>query len=124
MVGGLSIVFRAKAVVDETLIWDSTNWCKSIVGVHASQLYPFSMCQAMPNGLYSRLKLDSKSGKFKPRQNKTKSFKKLVMCYFQRVRPQYKVESFYTTGAEKKNYFNTVHGFCGHCNTVVEVMGC
>ena len=52
--GGLSILFTRKAVVDETFIRRSNNVCKSIVGIDASQLYPFSTCQAMPTGLYTR----------------------------------------------------------------------
>ena len=51
MVGGPSIVFTRKAVVDETFIRKSTNLSKSIVGIHSSQLYPYSMCQPMPTGL-------------------------------------------------------------------------
>ena len=54
MVGGPSFVFTRKAVVDETFIRKSTNLCKSIVGIDASQLYPYSMCQPMPTGLYTR----------------------------------------------------------------------
>ena len=44
VVGGPSIVFTRKAVVDETFFRKSTNLCKSIVGIDASQLYPYSMC--------------------------------------------------------------------------------
>ena len=51
MVGGPSIVFTRKAVVDETFIRDSRNICKSIVGIDASQLYPYSLCQPMPTVL-------------------------------------------------------------------------
>ena len=40
MVGGPSFVFTRKAVVDETFIRKSSNLCKSIVGIDASQLYP------------------------------------------------------------------------------------
>ena len=47
-VDGPSIVFTRKAVVDETFIRNSENVCKSIVGIDASQLYPYSMCQPMP----------------------------------------------------------------------------
>ena len=54
MVGGPSIVFTRKAVVDETFIRKSENICKSIVGIDSSQLYPHSMCQPMPTGLYTR----------------------------------------------------------------------
>ena len=43
MTGGLSIVLTRKAVVD-----NSSNICKTIVGIDASQLYPFSMSQEMP----------------------------------------------------------------------------
>ena len=48
MVGGPSIVFTRKAVLDETFIRKSSNLCKSIVGIDANQLYPYSMCQPMP----------------------------------------------------------------------------
>ena len=51
MVRGLSIVFIRKAVVDKTFIRISGNICKSVVGIDASQLYPYSMCQPMPTGL-------------------------------------------------------------------------
>ena len=54
VVGGPSIVFTRKAVVDETFIRKQTNLCKSIVGIDASQLYPYSMCQPMLTGLYTR----------------------------------------------------------------------
>ena len=51
MVGAPSIVFIRKAVVGETFIRNSGNICKSIVGIDASQLYPYSMCQPMPTRL-------------------------------------------------------------------------
>ena len=76
MVGGLSIVFTRKAVVGENFIRKSTNLCKSIVGIDASQLYPYSMCQPMPTGLYTRWNYDSESQKFMPRQNKNAPLKK------------------------------------------------
>ena len=41
VVSGPSIVFTRKAVVDETFIRRSTNICKSIVGIDASQLYHY-----------------------------------------------------------------------------------
>ena len=96
MVGGPSIAFTRKAVVDETFIRDSTNLCKSIVEFDASQFYLFSMCQAISTGLFKRWELDSESGKFKGRQNKTRKFVNIVMSYCQRVTPQCKAESFYT----------------------------
>ena len=50
MVGGPSNVFTRKAVVSETKIRSSSNICKSIVEIDASQLYPYAMCQPMPTG--------------------------------------------------------------------------
>ena len=73
VVGGPSIAFTRKAIVDETFIQKSANICKSIVGIDASQLYPYSMCQPMPNGLYTRWDLDSETSRFTPRQKKTRT---------------------------------------------------
>ena len=101
MVGGPSIVFTRKAVADETFIRKSTTLCRSIVGIDASQLYPYSMCQPMPTGLYTRWNYDTESQKFVPRQNKTRSFEKMVPSYFQQVRPEYNIEINVTTGRQK-----------------------
>ena len=59
MTGGPSIVFTRKALKDKTFIRTSNNICKAIVGIDASQLYPFAMCQAMPTGLYATWEFDS-----------------------------------------------------------------
>ena len=85
MVGGPSIVFTRKAVVDENFIRKSSNLCKSIVGIDASQLYPYSMCQPMPTGLYTRWEYDSETKRFTARQNKSSSFENMVLSYFQKV---------------------------------------
>ena len=61
MVDNPSIVFTRKGVEDETFIRKSPNLCKSIVGIDASQLYPYSMCQPIPTGLYTRWVYDSAS---------------------------------------------------------------
>ena len=124
MVGGPSIVFTRKAVVDETFTRNSRNICKSIVGIDASQLYPYSMCQPMPTGLYTRWDDDTESNKFKPQQNKPRNFENMVMSCFQRQRPDCKIESFYNTGTQKKFDCFKVDGFCAHCNNVFEAMGC
>ena len=123
MFGGPSMVFTRKAVVDETLIRKSTNLCQSIVSIDASQLYPYWMCQPMPNGLYTRWNYDSESQEFMPRQNKTRSFKNMVLSYFQHTRPECKIESNVTTGRQKKADCLSVNGICNHCNTVFEAMG-
>ena len=97
-----SIVFTRKAVVEETFIRNSGNICKSIVGIDASQLYPYSICQPMPTGLYRRWEYDTESNRFEPQQNKSRTFENMVMSYFQRQRPDCKIESFFTTGTQKK----------------------
>ena len=122
--GGPFIVFTRKAVVDETFIRKSANICKTIVDIDASQLYPYSMCQPMPTGRYTRWDSDSQTSQFTPRQNKACSFENMVMSYFQRTRPECEIESFFTTGRQKKIDFFSVDAFCSHCNTVFEAMGC
>ena len=124
VVGRPFIVFTRKAVVDETFIRKSTNLCKSIVGIDASQLYLYLMCQPMPTGLYRSWDFDSEMSRFIPRQNRTRSFENMVMSYFQWTRPECKIESFFTTGRQKKIDCFSVDGFCSHCNTVFEAMGC
>ena len=69
MTGGPSIFFTRKAVVDETYIRKASNVCKSVVGIDASQSYPFSMCQGMPKGLYTRWEFDIDMQEFKARHN-------------------------------------------------------
>ena len=78
----------------------------------------------MPTGLYTRGDLDSETSRFIPRQSKTRSFENMVMSYFQSARPDCKIESFFTTGRQKKIDCFSVDGFCSHCNTVFEAMGC
>ena len=97
----LSIVFTRKAVV-ETFIRKSANICKSIVGIDASRPYPYSMCQPTPTGLFTRWDLESETGRFPPRRNKTRSFENMVMCYFQRTSQENEIESFFTTGRQKE----------------------
>ena len=124
MTGGPSIVFTRKAVANETFIRKSKNLCKSIVGIDASQLYPYSMCQDMPTGLYTRWDYDEETQKFKARQNPVRTFENMVMSYFQATRTECKIESYYTTGKQKKIDCFSVDGYCNHCKTVFESMGC
>ena len=124
VVGGPSIAFTRKAFVDETFIRKSTNLCKSIVAIDASQLYPYSMCQPVATGLYTRWDFDSETSRFIPRQNKNCSFESMVMSFFQRTRPECEIESVFTTGRQKKIDCLSIDGFCSHCNTAFEAMCC
>ena len=82
MAGGPSIVFTRKAVLDKNFIRKSSNLCKSMVGIDASQLYPYSMCQQMPIGLYTQWEYDSETKRFTTLQNKSRSFENMVLSYF------------------------------------------
>ena len=75
MVGPPSIVFTRETVVDETFIRNSRNVCKSIVGIDASQLYPYSMGQPVPTGLYTRWEYGTESNRFKAQQNKSRNLR-------------------------------------------------
>ena len=48
----------------------------------------------------------------------------MVMSNFQATRPECKIESYYTTGQQKKIDCFSVDGYCDHCKTVFEAMGC
>ena len=102
MVGGPSIVYTHKAVVDQTFIRKSSDLCKSIAGIDASQLCPYSRCQPVPIGLYTRWEYDSETKRLTARQNKSRSFENMVLSYFQQSRPDCKNESNVTTGRQKK----------------------
>ena len=90
LVCGPSLVCIRKAVVDETYIRNSGIICKSLVGIYASQLYPYSMRQPIPTGLYTRWECDTETKRFKPQQNKSRNFENMVMSYFRRQRPTVK----------------------------------
>ena len=75
-------------------------------------------------GHYTRWDLDSEIGGFTPGQNKIRGFENVVISCFLRTRPECKIENFFTTGRQKKIDCFRVNGFCSHCNTVFEAMGC
>ena len=120
MVDGLSLVSTRKAVVDKISVRKSMKLCKSIVGIDASQLYPYSMCQPMPTGLYTRWNYDTESQNFFPRQNKTCSFEKMVLSYFLQTCLEGNIESYVTAGRQKKIDCFTVDVVCNHCNTALK----
>ena len=84
MTGGSSIVFTTKAVANKTFIRKSNSLCKPIVAIYASQLYPQSMCQDMPAGLYTRQVYNDKQEK--SRQGKIE-FEQLKIWSCQILKP-------------------------------------
>ena len=117
-------MFTRRAVVDKIHIRKSTNVCKTTVRIDASQTYPHSKCQPIPTELYIRYEFDAELQRSKPRQNKHRSFEKVVMSYLQRMRLDGGIVSFYTTGTPKKIDCSDADGFCAHWNTVLEAMVC
>ena len=117
-------MFTRKTVGAESFRRKPSSLFKSIVGIDASQFYPYSMCQPMPTGLFMRCEYDSDTKKFTTRQNKSRSFENKFLSYFQRSRPDFKIESKVTTGGQKKIDCFTVDGTFCHCKTVFEAMGC
>ena len=87
MTGGPSNVFNRKVVVVEAFIRKSSNICKPIVGIDASQLYPSSIGQEMPTGLYTRWEFDTDMQKSKSRHNQTRNFENMVKSFYQETRP-------------------------------------
>ena len=69
-----SKVFTRETVVDETPIRKATKFCKSNVGKDTSRLHPYSMCETLPTGLFTRYNFDEDLRKFKPRWNKSRNF--------------------------------------------------
>ena len=124
MTGGPSIVFTRKTVANETYIRKSNNLYKSIVGSGANQLYSFSMCQDMLTGLYTRYDYNEETQKFKARQNRVRTFEKMVVSCFQATRPECKIESYYTTKTQKKIDCFSLDGYCNHYKTVFEALAC
>ena len=78
----------------------------------------------MATGLYKRWEYDTESSRFKPQQNKSRNFEKVVMSIFRKPKLDCKNESFYTTRTHKKIDCFKADGFCAHFNTVFEAMGC
>ena len=77
----------------------------------------------MPTGLYTRWEYHSETKRFTARQNKSHSFGNMVLSYFQQSRPDCKIESYVTTGRQKKNDCFNVDGICYHCNTALKLWG-
>ena len=76
-------------------------FCKSIVGIDARQLYRYSMCQPMPTGLYTRYEFHADLHRFMPSLNKSRNFENMATSFFQRTRPDCRIETFYTIGTQK-----------------------
>ena len=124
MVAGPSKVLTRKTVVDETRIRKITIVCKAIVAIDASQPNAYSMRQPMPTRLYREYEFHADLQRLNPRQKKCGSVENMVLSYFKRQRPSFKIETFHTTGSQKKIDCLNADGFCGHCKRVFEARSC
>ena len=124
LTGGPSTIFTRYAKVGETKIRESENVCKSIVGIDASQLYPFSMTREMPTGLYTKWEFNDDTAKIHPKRNWRSLFEQQVIEYLQSTRPECLIQSQFSHKKQQKVGTYLVDGFCSHCNTVFEAMGC
>ena len=124
IVGGPSIVFNRYAKVGETFIGDTNNLCWNILGIDASQLYPFAMTKEMPTGIYVKWEKNTTNHMFHPKRNTKSYFEYLVMNYLQARNPNCTIQSTFTTGNQKMFGNFSVDGYCSHCNRVFEAMGC
>ena len=111
MVGGASIVFTRKAVVDETFIRKS-NLCKSIVGIDASQLYPYSNVSTNAYCIVNVMGVRFWNQEIHSSPKQISLLENMVLSYFQQSRPDCKIESNVTTGRQKKIDCFRVDGIC------------
>ena len=88
-----SKVFTQKVVVDQITIYNSSNVCRTIVGIDASKLYSFSRCQETPKRIYTRWEYESKTDRSKARHNRTRNFENMVVPFYQELRPECKIEN-------------------------------
>ena len=56
--------------------------------------------------------------------NRNRNFEKMVKFFYQERRPECKIESFFTSGNQKKIDCFNVDDYCDHCKTVFEAIGC
>ena len=124
MTGGPSTFFTRKVVANGTFVRKSNTLCKSMIDIDASQLYLYTTRQDMPTGMHTSWDYNKETQNFKARQNRFQTFENMVKSYFRATRPECKIENYYTTGLQKKIYCFSVDGYCNHCLTVFEAMGC
>ena len=60
------------------------------------------MCQDMPTGLYTRWDYNEETQNRKARQNRNGTLENMVSSFFQATIPESKLESYDTTGTQKK----------------------
>ena len=121
VVCGFSIVLTRKPVVDESFLQKTTTYANQLLELMPANYTPIWCVNPCPL-VFIRVGI-SIHEPVVSHPDKT-SFEKIVMNFFQRTRPDCKIDNFYTTGTQKKIDCFSVAGFCSHCNTVSKAMGC
>ena len=124
LTGGPSIIFTRYAKANVTKIGTSENICKSIVGIDASQLYPYSMTKLMPSGPYVKWEFSNERQLFIPKRNYRSHFELMTMSFQQYLRPECQIQTAFTHKKQKRIGRFFVDGYCHHCSTVFEANGC
>ena len=122
LTGGPSIIFTRYAKVGDTKIKNSSNVCKAIVGIDASHLYPFAMTKELPTGPYTKWEL-KEDNRFHPNRLRRSHFEELILEFQQFKHPECSIQTQFN-GKQKKFGRFSVDGYCSHCSTVFEAMGC
>ena len=109
--GGPSIIFTRYAKVGETKIRDSENVCKSVVGIDASQLSPFSMTKEMSTGLYAKWDFNDDNAKFHSKRSWRSLFEQQVIENLQSTHPDCLIQLQFSHKKQKKIETYLVDGF-------------
>ena len=78
----------------------------------------------MPSGPYTKWEFSVDSNKFHPKQNSRIFFELMVTSFFREYIPDCSIQTQFTHGKQKQFDAFFVDGFCSHCSTVFEAMGC
>ena len=92
------------------------------MGIDASQLYPFARTKELPTGPYTKWEL-KEDNRFHPNKLRRSHFEELVLEFLQSKRPECSIQTQFNAKQKKLGRF-AVDGFCSHCSTVFEAMGC
>ena len=114
LTGSPSIIFTRYAKLGSSTIKNSSNMCKTIVGIDASQPYPFSLMKDMPTGVYTKWDLREDTGLFHPRRSKKNNLECIVLKYFQKQNPHCYIQTQFNQNSQKRIGVFLVDGFCSH----------
>ena len=96
--GGPSIVLTPKQLLMKLLFESLQTYANLLLELMPANYIP-TRCVNPCRPVFLPVGISIQTSRFTPRQNKTRSFENMVMPYFQRPRPDCKIESFYTTGS-------------------------